>query len=323
MSGAFHLDARWIFPALVALAVFSMVQALMSLGGEVAAKRAVNKRLRLADQIAPVGERIIELRKQRGLTATGERGLAWTWFADLVISSGVTYEPRRWALFAAGTGVGLGLAVAVLSKHPLVGLVVGLLVTPLAPIVYLKFKAGRREKRLGQQLPAALDVVVRSLEAGHPVATAVSLVGQEMADPMGSEFGMAADEIAYGSAMGQAIGRMAERCRHQDVDLFAATVRLQERAGGNLVGLLKMNAHTIRERQKMRLKIKAATSEGRASAMILTAAPFAVVTLLQVMSPHFYGDVINERPVQIGLAVLGGWMLIGNFVMRSMISMKI
>ena len=84
-----------------------------------------------------------------------------------------------------------------------------------------------------------------------------------------------------------------------------------------------MNAHTIRERQKMRLKIKAATSEGRASAMILTAAPFAVVTLLQVMSPHFYGDVINERPVQIGLAILGGWMLIGNFVMRGMIKMKI
>ena len=323
MSPPFHLDARFIFPALVALAVFSMVQALMSLGGEVAAKRAVNRRLRLADKVVAVGERIIELRKQRGLTAAGERGLSWPWFADLVTRSGVPFEPRRWALFAAGVGVGLGMVVAVLTKHPLFGLGAGVVVTPLSPILYLKFMAGRREKRLGQQLPTALDVVVRSLEAGHPVATAVSLVGQEMSDPMGSEFGMAADEIAYGAAMGQAIGRMAERCRHQDVDLFAATVRLQERAGGNLVGLLKMNAHTIRERQKMRLKIKAATSEGRASAMILTAAPFAVVTLLQVMSPHFYGDVINEKPVQIGLAVLGGWMFLGNIVMRSMIRMKI
>jgi len=323
MTLPFGVDARFIFPALVALAVFSMVQALMGLGGEVIAKRAVNKRLRLADTVVAVGERIIELRKQRGLTATGERGLAWTWFADLVISSGVTFEPRRWALIAGGIGLGLGCVVAVLSKNALIGAGVGALITPLAPIIYLKFMAGRREKRLGQQLPAALDIVVRSLEAGHPVATAVSLVGQEMSDPMGSEFGMAADEIAYGAAMGQAIGRMAERCRHQDVDLFAATVRLQERAGGNMVGLLKMNAHTIRERQKMRLKIKAATSEGRASAMILTAAPFAVVTLLQVMSPHFYGDVINEQPVRIGLAVLGGWMLIGNFVMRGMIKMKI
>ena len=134
---------------------------------------------------------------------------------------------------------------------------------------------------------------------------------------------MTADEIAYGSALGQAVGRMAERCRHPDVDLFAATVRLQEKAGGNLTGLLKMNAHTIRERQKMRMKIKAASSEGRASAMILTSAPFGVVILLQLASPHFYGDVIGERPIQIGLTCLGGWMFLGNLVMRRMIDMKI
>jgi tight adherence protein B len=323
MSLPFHLDPRFIFPALVFLAVFSMAQSLMGLGGEVTARRAVNRRLRMAEKIVPVGDRIIELRKGRGLTATGERVLAWTWFADLVLKSGVTFEPRRWAMFAVGVGTGVGLAIFVLTKHPLIGLAVGAVVIPLAPVIYLKFMAGRREKKLGQQLPGALDVVVRSLEAGHPVATAVNLVGQEMPDPIGSEFGMTGDEIAFGSGLSQAVGRMAERCRHQDIDLFAATVRLQEKAGGNLVGLLKMNSHTIRERQKMRLKIKAATSEGRASAMILTAAPFAVVTLLQVMSPHFYGDVINEKPVQIGLAILGGWMLIGNFVMRRMIAMKI
>ena len=73
----------------------------------------------------------------------------------------------------------------------------------------------------------------------------------------------------------------------------------------------------------MRLKIKAASSEGRASAIILTAAPICVFILLQVASPHFYGDVIGERPVQIALAGLGGWMFIGNLVMRKMIDMRI
>ena len=132
------------------------------------------------------------------------------------------------------------------------------------------------EARQGAGLPAAeaLEVIVRSLEAGHPVPTAITLVGREMPDPIGSEFGMAADEIAYGATLEQAVERMAERCQHPDVDLFAATVRLQERSGGNLTGLLKLNAATVRERHKMRLKIKAASSEGRASAMILTAAPF-------------------------------------------------
>ena len=94
-------------------------------------------------------------------------------------------------------------------------------------------------------------------------------------------------------------------------------------AGGNLTGLLKMLAGTIRERLKMRLKIKAASSEGRASAIILTSAPICVFLLLQFASPHFYGDVINQRPVQLGLAGLGTWMLLGNLVMRKMIDMRI
>src|SRR3546814_15417536 len=77
---------------------------------------------------------------------------------------------------------------------------------------------------------------------------------------------------------------MSGRCQHPDIDLFAATVRLQERAGGNLTGLLKLNASTVRERHKMRLKIKAASSEGRASAMILTAAPFIAIGFIMIRS---------------------------------------
>ena len=102
-----------------------------------------------------------------------------------------------------------------------------------------------------------------------------------------------------------------------------ATVRLQEKTGGNLTGLLKLNASTIRERHKMRLKIKAASSEGRASAMILTAAPFIAMGMIMVMSPHFYGVVINEPMVKYGLAFIGFWIFLGNMIMRRMIDMRI
>jgi tight adherence protein B len=155
------------------------------------------------------------------------------------------------------------------------------------------------------------------------VPTAISLVGREMVDPIGTEFGMAADEISYGATMEQAIARMSERCQHPDVDLFAATVRLQASTGGNLTGLLKLNAATVRERHKMRLKIKAASSEGRASALILTSAPFVAMGAIMVMSPHFYGDVIHEPVVKWGLCILGVWMFIGNLVMRRMIDMRL
>jgi tight adherence protein B len=119
------------------------------------------------------------------------------------------------------------------------------------------------------------------------------------------------------------VGNIAARCKHPDFDLFAATIRLQERSGGNLVGLLKMNAHTIRERQKMRLKIHAASAEGRASAMILTAAPIGCFLFLQIARPTFYGEVIHVPFIQIGLGGLATWMAIGNLVMRRMINMKI
>ena len=116
---------------------------------------------------------------------------------------------------------------------------------------------------------------------------------------------------------------MAIRVQHPDIDLFAATVRVQEKTGGNLTGLLRANADTIRARQKMRLKVKAASSEGRASAMILTSAPFLVGIALHILTPDFYGEVIGEPIIQMGLGGFLLWMVIGNLVMRQMINFKV
>jgi tight adherence protein B len=318
-----HVDPRIAFLVLVFAAVFAIGQALWGLVSVGKNKLAVNRRLAVAESGVSLGELVVELRKQRGLNEQGDRIISWTWLSDLIIRSGVPFQPRRWAMMVAAIGAIAGIGVFAVSHNPLIGLAVGVAAAVVVPVFFLKFKAAGRAKKLGLQLPNALEVIVRSLEAGHPVPTAVALVGREMPDPIGSEFGMAGDEIAYGATLEQAVARMADRCRHADIDLFAATIRLQERAGGNLTGLLKMLARTVRERQKMRLKIKAASSEGRASAIILTAAPICVLVLLTVASPHFYGDVIDEKPVQMGLAILGGWMFIGNLVMRKMIDMRI
>ena len=100
-------------------------------------------------------------------------------------------------------------------------------------------------------------------------------------------------------------------------------MRLQAKTGGNLASLLKVNASTVRARQKMRLKVQAASSEGRASALILTAAPFLVMGAMYVITPNFYGDVIDEKLVQYGLGGCLLWMAIGNLVMRKMINFKV
>ncbi|MFI4966363.1 MAG: type II secretion system F family protein [Caulobacterales bacterium] len=317
------IDGQVVFMILIFAAVFTAGQAAFGLISVATQKRKVNKRLKVAERVDGVSALVMELRKQRGLDAAGERGRRLRWLSNLIVASGVRYDPKKWTVYALLVALAGGMAAAVLSKNLLLFPVGALAFGIGAPIFYLKTMAGRRAKALGFQLPQALEIIVRSLEAGHPVPTAINLVGREMSDPVGSEFGMAADEIAYGATMEQAIARMSERCQHPDVDLFAATVRLQEKAGGNLTGLLKLNAATVRERHKMRLKIKAASSEGRASALILTSAPFVAMGFIMISSPHFYGDVIHEPIVKWGLTGLGVWMFIGNLVMRRMIDLRL
>jgi tight adherence protein B len=312
-----------VFLILVFAAVFTAGQALFGLFVVARQKRTVNKRLKVAEKVEGVAAMVMELRKQRGLSELGEKGKRFRWLSDMIVASGLKYEPKKWVLMDLGAAAVAAIVVAAPLHNPPMALPAALVVALAGPFVVLKYLVGARAKALSAQLPQGLDIIVRSLEAGHPVPTAVALVGREMGDPIGTEFGMAADEIAYGATLEQAVERMAERCKHPDVDLFAATVRLQERAGGNLTGLLKLNAQTVRERHKMRLKIKAASSEGRASAMILTAAPLVTMGFITISSPHFYGDVIHEPLVKYGLMVIGGWLTLGNLVMRRMIDMRI
>lgn len=316
-------DGKTIFLILVFAAVFTAAQAAIGLLTTATEKRKLNQRLRVAEKVDGISALVVELRKQRGLTANGERAGRLQWLSNLIVASGIPYDRRKWLTYV-GAATLIGAIGAFAATRNVLALPVGAVIGGAGlPIMFLKLAAGRRAKALGFQLPQALEIIVRSLEAGHPVPTAISLVGREMSDPIGSEFGMAADEIAYGATLEQAVERMAERCQHPDVDLFAATVRLQERAGGNLTGLLKLNASTVRDRHKMRLKIKAASAEGRASALILTSAPFVAFGLINLTNPHFYGDVSHQPIVRYGLIGLLGWLVVGNLVMRRMIDMRL
>lgn len=318
-----EFNARTIFLVLVFAAVFAAVQASAGLFTVARQKRKRNQRLKLAEKTDNISDLVTELRRQRGLSKAGLREGRLKWLSDMIVASGLPYDQKKWTLYIAAAGVIGAVGLGVLT-HAIWGVVVGALVGGLlAPLGFLKFRINRRMVALGHQLPQALEIIVRSLEAGHPVPASVNLVGREMSDPIGTEFGMAADEIAFGATLEQAVERMAERCQHPDMDLFAATVRLQERTGGNLTGLLKLNAATIRDRHKMRLKIKAASSEGRASAMILTAAPFVAAGFIAITSPHFYGDVIGKPIVKYGLMIIGFWIFLGNMIMRRMIDMRL
>ncbi len=318
-----NIDPILLIPGVMVMgAAFLAIQAVMGLAVQAQTQRIVNRRLQFKDKFETTSEAMIELRKSRGLDADGNFATTLQWLNRLVVQSGLPFQPLRWVAMAGCLSILVGALVVYAGANIWFGAVAAVLVFFAAPVITFNVLAKKRIKKLAQQLPDALQIVCRSLEAGHPVATAVTLVAREMPDPIGSEFGMAADEVSYGMSLTAAVQRMAERGGDPDVELFAATVRLQEKTGGNLCELLKANTATIRGRQTMRLRIRAASAEGRTSAMILTSAPFMVGAAIHLLRPDFYGSVINDPIIKYGFSGLFVWMVIGNVVMNRMINFK-
>jgi len=302
---------------------FLAVQGVSGLFGKAQLNKQLNKRLQAREKASSVQHLMTELRRERALGADGEMSLSVRWFNELVTRSGMAFEPAKWATLAAISAFGIGGIVFWLSGSMKFAVPVALIVFVFGPIWMLARTGKKRSAKLSEQLPDGLGIIVRSLEAGHPVPTAISLVGNEMPDPIGTEFGMMADEVAYGASLKDAVQRLAMRSFSQDVDLFAATIRLQAQTGGNLAELLKLNGKAIRDRQMLRLKVQAASAEGRMSALILTLAPFVVGGITVLMKPDFYGSVIHMPIVQYWLFGFAMWMFIGNMIMRKMIAFRI
>lgn len=312
-----------VIAVLVFACAFLAMQTLIGFGKQAMVQvKLANARLRRLDGGESSMDYVVKMRDERSLDKEGNLAGAIGWINALVTQSGA--KLGKWGIYAIMAGLALIL--------PLIGFFLGwaVWVLPLSavagaafPILVLRFLVNRRRNKLGEQLPEALDVIVRSLGAGHPVPVAMNMVAKEMPDPIGSEFGIATDEISFGSSLSKGIARMSERIGHPDFDLFAATIRLQEKTGGNLAELLKSNAKTIRDRQRMRLKIKSASAEGRSSAMILNVAPIVLFFAIQLIAPDFYGSVEGHSALKTGFIVCGVWMFIGNMVMRRMINFRI
>jgi tight adherence protein B len=191
------------------------------------------------------------------------------------------------------------------------------------PVFVLKMLRKRRQKKFSAQFPDAIDIIVRSLRAGHPVPIAITMVSREMADPVGSEFGIVTDEVTYGADLETALRNLFFRVGTDDLPLFVTAVAIQGSTGGNLGEILENLSRVIRERFKMRRKIRSLAAEGRASALILSSLPIAMFAIIQVLVPSFYGAVWNESLTKIALAVAVCWMGIGNLIMFRMVNFKI
>ena len=320
----FELDTPTLIAVCAAISVVLFAEAVYLLGFSTASYRSnVNRRLKLSSNQPDREAILIQLRRERGLTKEGFFRFGLSWFNRLMLESGMTRGGFTLALIALLAGGGVFFGVMQFRGEMIEALGAGLFVGLALPFAVLLIMRKRRHSKFAGQFPDAMDIIVRSLRAGHPVPVAVGLVAQEMPDPIGTEFGIAADEVTYGADVETAMRNLYFRVGQEDLPLFVTAVSIQGSTGGNLSEILENLSRVIRERFKMRRKIKSLASEGRASALILSSLPFGMFAIIYFLVPNFYGDVWHEPLTKIGLACAGAWMGIGNFIMYRMVNFKI
>ena len=321
---SFEFDPIYLIYICVAAAAVLFVEGiyLLCFSG-VSYRQNVNRRLKLLKDEPNREKILVQLRRERGLTGGGDYSIGFEAFNKLLLQSGLTMGVSKLLMvIALGALIAFG-ATYVIRNDIVQALVAGVFCGTILPLLVLRFMRGRRRKAFGAQFPDALDMIVRSLRAGHPVPIAIGLVAREMKDPIGSEFGIVADEITYGSDLESALRNLYFRIGQDDLPLFVTAVGIQASTGGNLGEILANLSKVIRERFKMRRKVRALASEGRASAIILSSLPLLLMVIIHVVAPDFYGAVWNEDMTRKVLMGAGSWMLLGNFIMYRMVNFRI
>ena len=224
------------------------------------------------------------------------------------------------AVCAACLGAGLVLALVLRLPLPAVlGCALGAAALPLLRLVRAR---DARMVRFERQLPEALDMMSRAMRAGHAFPTALKLVADEVAAPLGEEFKIAFDEVNFGVSMADALGNLAQRVPSMDLQYFVVAVLIQRESGGNLTELLTSISNIVRDRQKLAGQVRVLSAEGRISAWVLCLLPFGAGGMMYAVNPETMGVLIND-PVgrQLSGAALG-MMAFGVLAIRKIVRIR-
>lgn len=191
------------------------------------------------------------------------------------------------------------------------------------PIMFVRFKRSRRMSKFQRQLPEALELIGRSLKAGHAFTQGMRMVGEEFSDPMGPEFEKTLDEINFGVSMDIALYNLICRVDCPDLKFFVVSVNVQRETGGNLAEIVNNISHLVRERFKFHGRVKVLAAEGKLTAYILLGLPIVVGLLIHVLNPDYIATLL-ETEIGKTLAYAGGAsMLLGAVVIKKMIAIKV
>lgn len=282
-------------------------------------KRFVNYRLSLIEDNADrkvVYERML---KERGLIY-GEQASFLDNVKRYVGQSGLRYNGARTITYGLALVLGFALVLSFAGVNRMLVLPVAAALAAAAGVVAIARARTTRIRKFTSQLPDALDVIIRSLSAGHPLPTSVSLVAREMPDPVGSEFGIMSDEMMYGTDVDKATRNMAVRVGADELNLLAISFTVQRGSGGNLAEILANLSDMIRKRTMMKAKIKAISAEGRMTSWFMLGFPFFLYGMVKLIRPDYFVPLWESGYGNMFVTVAGILMIIGMLILRKLVN---
>jgi tight adherence protein B len=283
----------------------------------------LNRRLRLSSRVDDPRNVLRKLRREDHGVLSRALAQLFPAIEKMVAQSGSNMSLLRLTIIAAAIFAITFSVIRLASPTPmmLAGFVSAALAVSL-PLLVLFEKRRRRIRRFGQQLPEALDLIVRSVLAGHPVSTSFSLVAREMPDPIGSEFGIVLDEMTYGLDMHEALDNLFVRAPHPDLHFFTLAVQIQHGTGGNLAEVLSNLSKVIRDRFRMFAKIRAVSAEGRLSGIFIGLMPLIVFGAVSFLNPGYFAEVYPDPLFLPLMAIAGGLLVLGQAIIWKMVNFK-
>jgi len=321
-----QISAEPIIYGLIFVSVLVLVEGLYLtvFGKSISLNARVNRRLEMLEK-GTDRERVLEqLRKEMSQHMNAKGIPLYSILAEKAQKANIAFSPVQliaiMALLSAVAFMGLTVGTsAALPVRALVSVAMGV----GGVYMWVNKKAKKRLAMIEEQLPEAVELMVRSLRVGHPFVSAINIVAKEVPDPLGSEFGMIADEAAYGRDVAEALKDLAERVDMQDLRFLAVAVTIQQQSGGNLAEVLDGLAKVIRARFKLFRRVKAITAEAKWSGMFLSGFPIVAIVMISVLKPDYY-DEVKETAAFIPAAIAVGVFLVVNVVfMRIMVNIKV
>jgi len=284
---------------------------------------AVNRRLLLVKQTGSAQEVFETLKRERGLI--GLQNKRFSRLNELILQSGLRLDQKLLIIVAFLLGLLFFMLLGLAFGYGLLSFIFSVIFAAVSMVIFLAIVRRKRIARFSEQLPDAIDVIVRGVKSGYPFTVALGLVSKEMNDPIGTEFGMTSDEISFGSDIGSALDNLFHRVGHEDLLYLIMSLKIQNQTGGNLAEILSRLARLLRERAILRLKVRAVSAEGRLSGVFLTAMPFLLFSIISLMRPdYFFNDVVGNHPLTMPALVLGLTMLlVGNIIIYRMVNFKV